>query len=295
MKNREFNKRAFVSFLTFAGFFVLGITGIILFISPAGRIAYWTNWTFAGLTKTQWGNIHIVSSLIFLIAGIFHTWLNWKPLTGYIRDRIRGGFRFSRELGIALCIALFIIVGSALEIPPIGSFLGFNESVKESWIVDKSYEPPFGHAEMVSLKGFSKKMGIDLKGAVKALESRGIVIANVEDALDKIARENKMSPMQIYMIIKPLESSGDNTVRTGEGTAPGNVYTAEMVEEKFSGSGIGQKTLTEVCSQLGIDCAVVRSRLAGKGIEMKESEKMKDCAHRYKMNPLDLLKIMAVE
>ncbi|MBN2297594.1 MAG: DUF4405 domain-containing protein [Deltaproteobacteria bacterium] len=239
MNKKVFNKRAFISVLTFAGFLIMGITGIILFITPAGRIAYWTNWTFAGLTKTQWGNIHIVSSLLFLIAGILHTWMNWKPLMGYIRNKVKRGIRFSWELGITLCILLFIIVGAVLEIPPFGSFLGFNEFVKESWIASESHEPPFGHAEMLSLKGFAKKMDIDPKGAVEALQSKGVRIVSVDDSLEKIAHENKTSPMELYLMIRHLEKPD---------MAPGSqVYTAEMIEEKFAGSGIGQKTLGQVC------------------------------------------------
>jgi len=287
MTNQGFNKRSFVSILTLAGFIIMGITGIVLFVTPAGRIAYWTNWTFAGLTKTQWGNIHIVSSLVFVVSGIVHTWLNWKPLKGYFTDRTHKKFRLSWEMAIAGVLAVFLVVGAALEIPPLGSFLKFNESVKESWIVEKAYEPPFGHAEMLSLKGFAKKMDIDLSGALDALQSEGIEVPRVDDSLEEIARENKISPMEIYRIIKPLENIGNDTGET--------VYTAEMIEERFAGTGIGNKTLVEICAQLGLEISTARTRLKEKGIEMGEGEKLKDSAGRHGMNPMDLLKIIAVE
>jgi len=287
MTRQGFNMRSFVSMLTFAGFIIMGITGIILFITPAGRIAYWTNWTFLGLTKTQWGNIHIVSSLVFVASGIVHTWLNWKPLKGYLAGRAHKGFSFSREMAIAGVLSLFLIVGAILEIPPLGSFLKFNASIKDAWIVDEAYDPPFGHAEMLSIKGFAKKMDIDLKGAVKTLQAKGIKIDSIDDALEKIARDNKISPMEIYRILKPLEKVDNDT--------GGAVYTAGMIEERFAGTGIGQKTLTQVCAQLKFDCSMARKRLKAKGIEIGEGEKIKESAERYDMNPLDFLKIALLE
>ena len=44
------------------------VTSIILFITPQGRVAYWADWRLMGLTKTDWGNIHIVVGFLFLIT-----------------------------------------------------------------------------------------------------------------------------------------------------------------------------------------------------------------------------------
>ena len=170
MSKQAFNFRKLVSFLTLTGFIIMTVTGIMLFIVPAGRIAYWTNWTFLGLTKTQWGSIHITSSLLFIIAGILHTYFNWKPLKGYFLNKARTGFGFSYELVITLWIGLFIIVGAIFELSPFDSFLEFNEQVKDSWIISEEYEPPFGHAEMLSLKGFARKVDIDPAGALRVLQ-----------------------------------------------------------------------------------------------------------------------------
>jgi hypothetical protein len=50
----------------------------MLYIEPHGRVAYWTKWSFLGLEKDQWGNIHIFSGLLFLVAGGFHLYYNLK-------------------------------------------------------------------------------------------------------------------------------------------------------------------------------------------------------------------------
>jgi hypothetical protein len=287
MEKIAINYRALVSLITLMGFLIMGLTGIVLFFVPEGRIAYWTNWTFLGISKKQWGNIHILGSLVFAVAGIFHTYFNWKPLMGYIIDKVKGGIKRPWELSFTVGIALILIIGAVFELPPLNSILVFNAYVKESWIISKDYEPPFGHAEMLSLKGFSRKMNINLDVAVKAFKDSEISIKSVEDSLEKIALENNTSPMELYRIIKPLEPE--------DRVSSDIMYTSEIIEDRFAGSGIGQKRLTDVCEDLGIDIAVAEKRLAAKGIEIAEGEKLKDSAGRYDMNPLDLLKIIAVE
>jgi hypothetical protein len=51
MEKRGFHGRGFFSLLSFGGFIVLALTGIVLFIMPHGRVAYWTDWRFLGLTE----------------------------------------------------------------------------------------------------------------------------------------------------------------------------------------------------------------------------------------------------
>jgi len=76
MNANNWSGRAFVSLLSLVSFILLGLTGIILYIQPHGRVAYWTKWSFLGLEKDQWGNIHIFSGLLFLMAGGFHFYYN---------------------------------------------------------------------------------------------------------------------------------------------------------------------------------------------------------------------------
>ncbi len=80
MGNSNWSGRAFTSLSSLVSFILLLFTGIILYIQPHGRVAYWIKWNFLGLEKDQWGNIHIFSGLLFLVAGGFHLYYNWKPL-----------------------------------------------------------------------------------------------------------------------------------------------------------------------------------------------------------------------
>jgi uncharacterized protein DUF4405 len=65
-KTYRFQFRALVSVLTTVSFVTLATSGIILFITPPGRIAHWTGWRFWGLTKTQWSSVHIWFALLFV-------------------------------------------------------------------------------------------------------------------------------------------------------------------------------------------------------------------------------------
>ena len=65
---------------------------MILYIVPQGRVAYWADWKFWGLTKTDWGNIHINLGLLFLIALFIHIYYNWKPLINYLQAAFAGEY-----------------------------------------------------------------------------------------------------------------------------------------------------------------------------------------------------------
>lgn len=128
---------------------------------PEGRVAYWIHWKLIGLSKTGWGNIHILSSVLFMAAGAFHIALNWKPLMYYFRDKVRRGLRLRREMAVVSVISVWIVASALRPFPPLSYLPDFNRWLKTTWVVEDDYEPPFGHAELLSLKVFCKKMDID--------------------------------------------------------------------------------------------------------------------------------------
>ncbi len=286
MAEKRFHKKGFTSFLTAFSFLIMSITGIILYIVPQGRIAYWTDWKILGLTKTDWGNIHLVSVFLFLGAAIYHIYLNWKALMNYLIDRVKKGINMKSELTIAVIVTLFFTLSGLYLIPPLGYLVDLNKYIKKSWVKSKEYEPPFGHAEELSLKVFAKKMKIDLNPAMEELKGKGIVVENEMDSLQKIARRNKTNAMNLYVIMKKFEHKEIET---------GIVYTPELVEEKFAGTGVGRKTLTQVCEENNIDLNLAKKKLSEKGISTKEGETMKEIASRYDKLPMDILKIILVE
>jgi len=210
-KTHSYSSRGLTSFLVAAGFLLMVVSGLVLYIMPHGRIAYWTNWQFISLTKDQWGYIHVLSSYLFAGAGIFHLYLNWRPFVNYIVDRVRGGIKLKKELFITIIVLSVILLSSIYRLPPLIYIAELEEHIKNSWIADETHEPPFGHAELVELDKFIKKMGFDLDESIKALDQEGIRIDNPAETLGNIADANRTSPLRLYEIMKRANGeAGDN-------------------------------------------------------------------------------------
>ena len=67
------------------------------------------------------------------------------------------------------------------------------------------------------------------------------------------------------------------------------------IEEKYAGTGIGRKTLVEIAEMTGLDASLINGRLSAAGIEIEESENLRQIADRYEISPMDVLKTMLLE
>ena len=286
MKKNGFHGRGLTSLIVVSSFLIMTITGIVLYFVPHGRVAYWVNWQFIWLTKTDWINIHVISSIAFVVAGSFHIYFNWKSIMNYLTGKIAGALKYRKELGITCILSIFIIAGSIYLIPPLNYVIDFSEYLKNSWTKSREYEPPFGHAEEVSLKIFAKKMDIDLSEAIKELRANGITLKSAKKKLKDIAQKNNITPMDIYVVIKKYEKKA---------VEEGVIFTPELVEEKFAGTGIGRKALSWILEDIGIDSELAKQRLSKNNIQADEEETLKEIAQRYGINPIDVLKIILVE
>lgn len=287
MVSGKIHKRGLTSFFTLFGFLIMSVTGLVLYLAPAGRVAYWTTWEFIGITKTDWDNIHILSSILFIVAGAFHIFFNWRPLINYFRDRLKKGVRLRRELLISVVISLWLVVSSIWLLPPLSYLLDFNEWLKTTWIVQDDYEPPFGHAELLSLRTFAKKMDIDLEKATRELRANGMVFESDEETLEEIGRNNDTAPMNIYLLIKKFEPAP-----TPEQL---DAYTAESIEVEYSGTGIGNKSISSILERLGLDTTVATSRLRAAGLETNLDRTLKSVADDHETEAIEVMKVLLLE
>ncbi len=324
MVERPFINRIFISLVTALSFVAMSLSGIAAFIVPQGKVAYWTNWTFLGLSKTQWGNIHITTSVLFLIAGIWHTCYNWTPLMQYLKGIPGRVTASSRDLALAVLITVFFTVGAVTKTPPLNYILNFNNWIKESWVKTPADDPPFGHAELLSLKGFCKKMYIDTPEALRELRQAGMSITDENMTVDQIATTNKVTPAKVYQIIKQLERPDVPTAaanaapvlspatgksvpavtntsnnKHNKSSASKTVidvprYTGDVVIEKFEGKGIGKKTLVAICQEFHLDNQKIQQKLAASQMTIKEDETLKDAATRLGVVPIEILKTILV-
>ena len=199
--NKNFLRQLIGLFLFFNGFIIIA-TGIVLFIMPHGRIAYWINWKFIGLNKDQWSNIHIVSALLFIIAMIFHIQFNWKAFLNYFSYKnFKISFLLKSPLAITLLSTILVIILTIYNLPPIKQVISLEKAVKKGWET-KYNQPPIPHAEKLPLSKLCKFANISPSQGLKRLRKRGWKVISIKEKIKKIAEINHHSPMDLWFIIK---------------------------------------------------------------------------------------------
>lgn len=241
--------RKITSLTSFLSFIVTLITSVILYITPHGRVAYWSGWSLLGLDKTQWGNIHITVGLLFLLSGFVHIWLNWKPITNYMKNAAREMVVLTAPMVISLVLVLFVTVGTLLHIPPMQQVLTLNEHIKE--VQTRTHgNPPYGHAELSPLSVFCAHMGFDVNEALAALKNAGFTNKLAADTpLVELAHANGATPQQVYEVIRKALAGDD----------PFAALPANPPE------GTGKMTIADICGTYGlpVDKALARLNAAG--------------------------------
>ena len=259
--------RKVTSLTTLLSFILLIITSVVLYITPQGKIAFWANWNCWGIGKEEWGALHTNLGLLFIIAGIIHTMLNWKPIMAYLKNKAKKLKVFTADFNISLAITLVVTVMTFFNLPPLNAIQTFNESLKEA-ATDKYGDPPYGHAEASSLKSFCQRTGLDLKGSIKKLEKADLESVSADATLAEIALANGMAPQQVYDVIKPKQPEDGGK---------------EMPMKP--GMGFGRKALSSICTEYGIDIEATIQGLKGLGIEAAPEWSMKEIGEKNEMEP----------
>ena len=285
MPSQLWQGRALTSLMIMVGFVVSGLSGLILYFEPQGRVAYWIHWRFWGLEKSQWDDIHILSSVLFLVAGGFHIFFNWKPLINYLTKKAAAALRYKRELAASLLVGLWLVVSGIWSLPPLSYLTDFSGFLKSAWVTSPEYEPPFGHAELLSLGVFCQRMRIPLQPALDLLQKQGIKVLGPGQSLEDMARKNRVTPLDIYIHIKKLEPKAPPV-------QAGARYTRPQVEAMFAGSGLGRKKFKFLIEELKLDPALARQRLTAHGLSITDEQSVKDVAQAAGKNPLEVVMIM---
>ena len=257
-------------------FVLMLVTSIILFIAPQGRVAYWADWRLWGLTKTDWGNIHINLGLLFLIALSVHIYYNWKPLISYLRNKAKQIKLFTPEFKLACVITIVFIFGSYFLVPPFGWVMSLNEHFKDAG-AEKYGEPPYGHAELSTLNAFAKKMDIDPVASLQRLQRAGLQVTDGKQTLQALAAINKTTPKALYAVMAAIEEQADSGNKGLPDSPP---------------PGTGRLTLAEFCSTYGLDPQELLAALKIKNISAEASESLRNIAERHGMGPVDLYEVV---
>ena len=258
--------------------FVLCIlTSIILYIVPHGRVAYWADWRLWGLSKTQWSGLHLNLGILLLVAGFFHIYYNWKPITAYLKNKVKHVRVFTLNFNVALFIAILFSVGTLFEIPPMSTIINISESIKDA--ASRKYgEPPYGHAELSSLNMLARKEDLDLKRSIELLKQAGIRFENSKQTINQIAQENHLIPKEVYEIIRPAKRK----------LGPGG-------DSPFPDSpppGFGTRHLAGICTDFNLNMSDLLHAFADKGIKAEPTNSIKEIAAINGIEPMGVFEII---
>jgi len=260
-------------------FVLMVLTSVILYIVPQGRVAYWADWRLWGLTKTEWGNIHINLGLLFLIALFLHLYFNWKPITSYLKDKTRKMKVFTPNFNAALVITLAFTLGTYFLIPPFNWVITLGDQIKDHG-AQKYGEPPYGHAELSSLKTFAQKMNMDLDRSLQLLEKAGYAAEDGEVTLAALAQRYGIPPQQIFLAMK-------NAVKT---TPQENAALGSIPDSPPPGSG--NLTLADFCARYNLNMKQVVRELKLQAIGASEAQTLKEIAANKGIGPMDLFETL---
>jgi hypothetical protein len=268
-KKNKFSWKAFISIGLFYSFIIIFLTGIVLYLAPAGRVSNWINWKLLGITKERWQAIHTIFAFSFAILSIFHLFtINWKAFWSYLKSRTSEGLNKKREFYIMSVLTILILIGIGYSVPPFSSIMDFGGYLKESWESTET-APPIPHAELLTLNELSTKLdSISIEKITNKLNANKIKFDGPNETLSDIGLKNNMPPIEIYNII----------------TKKGPVGKV--------GSGIGRKSLKEFAKENNLDIEKVMKILKEKDIKASEEQTLKDIANQNNMAPKDIFELI---
>ncbi|MEN8126259.1 MAG: DUF4405 domain-containing protein [Planctomycetota bacterium] len=268
----KFRFRPFVSLLTAFSFVAIVVTGAVLYITPPGRVANWTNWTFWGLSKHQWGAVHICFGVVFLIASILHIWLNFKPLINYFAGKAANASKLRTEWILALVVCGIVFVGTVKPFVPFSSLLDLNERIKFSWEKTQQ-EAPIPHAELLTIEELATKADLEADVIQLNLRNSGIEVGR-EDVFGDIAEKHNLSPNELFEIATGQQAAS-SAGRYGGG-----------------GGGFGQKSLKQACEEIGIEPEKAIEGLKAAGIEAAVDMRIREIADQQNIHPHEIREIL---
>jgi hypothetical protein len=196
----------------------------------------------------------------------------------YLKNKAKNLTIFTKEFNVALALTLVCILGTHFEIPPFSSILAVSESIKDQ-AAEKYGEPPYGHAELSSLKTFTQKVGLDLNQSMERIKAAGFTIKDENQTLVDISKTNNIPPQQIYLTMKP--KLGDSKIQV--------VPAGKAIKlPEAPAPGAGNMTLADLCVQFNLNIKTLLRDLSKVGIKANDSETIKKIADNNQTGPMDI-------
>lgn len=131
---KSFSWRIFTSFGLFLSFFMILVSGVILYIGPSGRSPGAVGWSMIGLTKPEWQSQHIIFGFVFSLISLCHLFLiNWKTFFSYLKTKTTEGLKSPAEFLVIIVLVLLSGIGTYYKVQPFSGILEFGKSISKSW------------------------------------------------------------------------------------------------------------------------------------------------------------------
>jgi hypothetical protein len=275
MAKGKFNFKVFTSILLALAFVVMVVSGIILYISPPGRVANWTNWNIWGFSKIQWTNFHLTFMVVFIITGILHLFhFNWKQFWAYLKSRSQAGLRFKSEILAAAILFLILFIGTPLEIPPMSTVADLGAAFSDSW-EENEIKSPLAHAELLTIEEYAATIKEPLDKVLAVFKKNGYEAAGPTQSLADLAAKYKVAPSDL-----------DNLFRV-------ETKEYESGARSSSGAGFGKMKLAEIAAKLNMTMDQALEKLRQAGVAQAEPDQtLKEIANANGLAPRDLMAVL---
>jgi hypothetical protein len=179
----------------------MAFSGAILFFTPRGRVANWTDWTMLGLGKEEWGALHINNSILFLLVAVLHIYLNWTMLWGYVKKRASMAVNLKWELAAAAVITVVVLAGTMYGLPPFSTIMAWQRDIKDYW-EGRTARAPVPHAEEYTLQEFAEVINVSMEDTADALEKEGFQVQGPTQTVGQLAEQKNVAPNDVLAAIE---------------------------------------------------------------------------------------------
>lgn len=256
---KNFNFRGFVSLFVSIIFIITAVSGIILYISPAVRLAAESGWNVFGLNKYQWRSVHTIFTFLFIIMVTFHLFFNWRPLLAYLRRKMESRYRLRKEFFSALILTLFLFFLLVKDTPPFSNIMKLRDDFKYSVTASNSENS---------------------RNLVAAVDTAKICIAENSGG-EKSCRDCTLESC--------VKTKHETAVNESSLSTKSLLKNTPIKTEK----GMGRKTIGQLLADHNLSGKEGMSRLSAKGIKAETGDKVKEIAEKYNVRPSDINSILS--
>ncbi len=200
---KSFAWRKYISVGLALSFFMIALSGTILYIAPPGRVARWIHWMVLGLNRAQWETQHTLFSYLFLLFGVVHLFsMNWKAFLTYFTNGILNKIRSKKEAVAALTTVLLIFFLTFFEVPPVISIMNLGNNISDTWS-EKIGNPPARGVESMSAAEIAELFfDSDVDLVMDLLHEAGFTVNDKTQTITEISVVNNISPMEVFIILQ---------------------------------------------------------------------------------------------